>query len=493
MSERLFKGIRTKNGAFVTYEDVPLDLRLDLKEHSPMGFEWGYNGSGPKQLALAILAKVGGDEFSLRAYVEFSKNFIEIINDDVWMLDYKDIRQWMNLFACEYLLPTLTPRFKLINTDEEYAIYLDNNILGRKLHFTENKNTWFDDGKFYVYASFNEVSDLNINELPEKLEFTTFGPYGDGIDDNKVNNLFNWHSFEQNNGILTINFNLFLSYHDYNGYLNPKILIENFLKELERNFIRLELDQSTNEGDGYDCYFSLSLRDKENNLSVIFEKTINILLKTYDNVINNPINYHKFEATFNLPEEYQSILKPYMLYFEEFLHDLCIDSDVTIRKEGDDTILSVEPKNKDEALEKIANALKMYLSAPIVASNVELEQKLQMQVALQKLHAECSHMESQLLLKTAMLNTHQQQLVVHDEIISETKRILVEVGVNPKIITANNIIFLESLKEITFNNQHIKKKTFIESFKGKLKVAGLFETSIEVSQRQLENNEKDDK
>jgi hypothetical protein len=34
----------------------PLELRLDLFNHSPTGFEWGYGGSGPAQLALAILA-----------------------------------------------------------------------------------------------------------------------------------------------------------------------------------------------------------------------------------------------------------------------------------------------------------------------------------------------------------------------------------------------------------------------------------------------------
>jgi hypothetical protein len=34
----------------------PLALRLELARHSPTGFEWGYGGSGPAQLSLAILA-----------------------------------------------------------------------------------------------------------------------------------------------------------------------------------------------------------------------------------------------------------------------------------------------------------------------------------------------------------------------------------------------------------------------------------------------------
>jgi len=40
----------------------PLELRLDLFNHSPTGFEWGSGGSGPAQLALAILADHLGDD-----------------------------------------------------------------------------------------------------------------------------------------------------------------------------------------------------------------------------------------------------------------------------------------------------------------------------------------------------------------------------------------------------------------------------------------------
>ena len=45
-----------------TYE---LNPRLDLANHSPSGFEWGYGGSGPSQTALAILA----DWFSDRSKI----------------------------------------------------------------------------------------------------------------------------------------------------------------------------------------------------------------------------------------------------------------------------------------------------------------------------------------------------------------------------------------------------------------------------------------
>jgi hypothetical protein len=49
-----------------------LPLRLDLRNASPTGFEWGYGGSGPAQLALAILADAtGDDDLALRLHQPF--------------------------------------------------------------------------------------------------------------------------------------------------------------------------------------------------------------------------------------------------------------------------------------------------------------------------------------------------------------------------------------------------------------------------------------
>jgi hypothetical protein len=58
-------------GAVVTITDGsgsrPLNPRFDLFNHSPTGFNWGYGGSGPAQLALALLADAtGNDELALR-------------------------------------------------------------------------------------------------------------------------------------------------------------------------------------------------------------------------------------------------------------------------------------------------------------------------------------------------------------------------------------------------------------------------------------------
>jgi hypothetical protein len=51
-----------------------LDPRLDLWNHSPTGLEWGYQGSGPAQLALALLADATGDgERAVRHHQRFKR------------------------------------------------------------------------------------------------------------------------------------------------------------------------------------------------------------------------------------------------------------------------------------------------------------------------------------------------------------------------------------------------------------------------------------
>lgn len=59
------------------------DTRLDpapslkLRNHSPTGFSWGYGGSGPAQLALAILLKASGDPvLALAEYQGFKQSII---------------------------------------------------------------------------------------------------------------------------------------------------------------------------------------------------------------------------------------------------------------------------------------------------------------------------------------------------------------------------------------------------------------------------------
>jgi hypothetical protein len=65
-----------------------LPLRLDLRNHSPDGFGWGYMGSGSAQLALALCADVTGDDArALAVYQQFKRRVISRLpRDNPWIL-----------------------------------------------------------------------------------------------------------------------------------------------------------------------------------------------------------------------------------------------------------------------------------------------------------------------------------------------------------------------------------------------------------------------
>lgn len=67
MDNRTYKGQRNIDGAEVTVDGEPLSPRLDIHAFTRRGFEWGYEGNGPLQLALAILADHFDDDEQARA------------------------------------------------------------------------------------------------------------------------------------------------------------------------------------------------------------------------------------------------------------------------------------------------------------------------------------------------------------------------------------------------------------------------------------------
>lgn len=81
-----YKGMRSIDVTSVTVDDVPLQPRLDLRALSQNGYEWGYVGSGPYQLALDILAHEVGDRRALGNYRSFCENTIARLKSDTWVL-----------------------------------------------------------------------------------------------------------------------------------------------------------------------------------------------------------------------------------------------------------------------------------------------------------------------------------------------------------------------------------------------------------------------
>jgi len=72
-----------------------LPFHLELRNHSPTGFAWGYNGSGPAQLALALLMDALGDaELALKHYQDFKWKVVAGWHGR-WSITAKEIREFV--------------------------------------------------------------------------------------------------------------------------------------------------------------------------------------------------------------------------------------------------------------------------------------------------------------------------------------------------------------------------------------------------------------
>lgn len=94
---KVYHGRRTDHGCAVDVEEngecYLLNPRLDLRNHSPTGLEWGYAGSGPAQLALALAADVlGDDDRAQEIYQQLKFRLVGRLPHEEWVLTENHVR-----------------------------------------------------------------------------------------------------------------------------------------------------------------------------------------------------------------------------------------------------------------------------------------------------------------------------------------------------------------------------------------------------------------
>lgn len=66
-----------------------------VTHHSPDGFEWGYAGSGPSELALNIPVVYIGEKRALPLHQEFKRSFLESMPFEGGTITRADIVDWL--------------------------------------------------------------------------------------------------------------------------------------------------------------------------------------------------------------------------------------------------------------------------------------------------------------------------------------------------------------------------------------------------------------
>ena len=93
---KIYAGSCENGTEVVTVNGTTLDPRFDLVTHSPTGFSWGYGGSGPAQLAIAILADCVGPTGAKRFYQDFKWQVVcHWVLHEPWTITEAEIRAWV--------------------------------------------------------------------------------------------------------------------------------------------------------------------------------------------------------------------------------------------------------------------------------------------------------------------------------------------------------------------------------------------------------------
>ena len=100
---RTYKAERDEDSQYigqvkVTVNGIALDPRPSqkIRNHSPDGFEFGYGGSGPAQLALAILFDVTKDRYvAMHHHQRFKWDFIRHAPQSGFVLTEYDVKEWL--------------------------------------------------------------------------------------------------------------------------------------------------------------------------------------------------------------------------------------------------------------------------------------------------------------------------------------------------------------------------------------------------------------
>lgn len=167
-----YTGRRSGREVEVTYSNSNgsgewgLPMRLDLASHSPTGFEWGYQGSGPAQLALALLAHHLGTDtpaqvaLVLKNYQPFKFDVIANLPQRGWTLTSGEIEEWYRKHGLKWY--KISEKGVPIPPRREDPPHTGEVFLALGLAETLDENG-------YVIAEYRIITDEHAQELARKV------------------------------------------------------------------------------------------------------------------------------------------------------------------------------------------------------------------------------------------------------------------------------------------------------------------------------------
>ncbi len=91
----MIKGLMKTNQVFINEIELSPVESQKVYNHSPDGFNWGYGGSGPAQLALALLLHYTDRDKAVFLYQRFKWEVIAVLPQSDFEMDEAVVKDWI--------------------------------------------------------------------------------------------------------------------------------------------------------------------------------------------------------------------------------------------------------------------------------------------------------------------------------------------------------------------------------------------------------------
>lgn len=208
---------------------------------------------------------------------------------------------------------------------------------------------------------------------------------------------------------------------------NLKHYLINFKEIVDKEY---PIIQFTDDHNGADEFFGFRLTFSFPETGSL-KDVINSLICTYEEVQSKALSLlipeitkYSLQVTFNLPEHQVHAYAQYMSYFSQFLSDLGMPSDTETQKTSFGILFSVLPSGREDALTRVCEALKAYLTIPSLESKLYLTTAtdIETEMKFQRLSAAISYLKSQLILSEAIQSAKEIELVAAKRALAQKEK-----------------------------------------------------------------------
>ncbi len=238
----------------------------------------------------------------------------------------------------------------------------------------------------------------------------------------------------------------FIEFARIKGYESAEIEFE---EDIERHMFSVKIND----------YWNISGAKK--SAFKIFQELFSVVEKFHNEAVKrlDTHNSDNFLAAFIFPEELKIPCEQYLLYFAQFLQDLGINATPNLKEEAGKVLFSVTPTDDQEALDKIREALAVYLNLP--SSPIVYDESF----AALRLKAEIERLQSSQRITEMEFRVTQKALESQDKIILQQSVLLEQQAkviekITDKAIMINSAENKEELEEV-FEGIKVGKSKFL--------------------------------